>query len=154
MKNFLVKFYQVRGLLAILLAKIISKILFVEMPPISSVAAIIIKDNKILSVRLTYLNGYALPGGHVQSGENLENALRREVKEETGLTATRLHYFNSYVVKKRSYTTLNVCFLAEAQGKLVSSKEGEPEWIKSEELINKLVYLDNRLAVKDYLKIK
>src|SRR4030042_367123 len=121
MENFLVKFYRFRGLLAILVAKIVSKIMLVEMPPISSVAAIITKDNKILSVKLTYLNGYALPGGHIQSGEDVEGAIKREVKEETGLTITNLRYFNSYMVEKRFYTTLNISFLAEAKGTVTSS---------------------------------
>lgn len=154
MENFLVKFYRFRGLLAILVAKVISKIMFVEMPPISSAAAIITKDNKILSVKLTYLNGYALPGGHIQSGENAEGAIKREVKEETGLTITSLRYFNSYMVEKRFYTTLNISFLAEAKGTITSSGEGKPEWINPRELLENLVYLDNKLAVKDYLNTK
>jgi ADP-ribose pyrophosphatase YjhB (NUDIX family) len=50
------------------------------------VNAIIIKDNKILGVKRSkepYLGMYNLPGGHVDSGETHEEALVRELKEET-----------------------------------------------------------------------
>ena len=48
------------------------------------VKAIMINDsNKIL---LGYSNGaYQFPGGHIKGGESLEEGLKREVKEETGI---------------------------------------------------------------------
>jgi NAD+ diphosphatase len=40
-------------------------------------------------------NFYGLVAGFVETGESLEDAVRREVKEETGLTISDLKYFSS-----------------------------------------------------------
>ncbi|RRK10853.1 NUDIX domain-containing protein [Lactiplantibacillus garii] len=37
-----------------------------------------------------YTNRYDLPGGSLEDGEPLEHAIRREIREETGLTAVRV----------------------------------------------------------------
>jgi 8-oxo-dGTP pyrophosphatase MutT (NUDIX family) len=51
------------------------------------VGAVIIKDDKVLLIhRLKNGSEYwVLPGGGIEDGENVDEALRREVKEETSL---------------------------------------------------------------------
>ncbi len=55
--------------------------------PEATVGAVILNsDNKVLICRSTKWNGkYVIPGGHIELGEKMEEALIREVKEETAL---------------------------------------------------------------------
>jgi 8-oxo-dGTP diphosphatase len=43
-----------------------------------------------------YEGCWALPGGHVDAGEQIDLAARRELTEETGLTADRLTFIGAY----------------------------------------------------------
>jgi 8-oxo-dGTP pyrophosphatase MutT (NUDIX family) len=60
-----------------------------EPPPleyVSSVRAIVFRNRSVLVVKQTNGHVYILPGGRVEKGENLPEALRREILEETGWT--------------------------------------------------------------------
>jgi ADP-ribose pyrophosphatase YjhB (NUDIX family) len=57
--------------------------------PFLAVSAAIIRDGKVLVVRRARNPGqhlYTLPGGAVEAGERLDEAIIREVREETSLT--------------------------------------------------------------------
>ena len=57
--------------------------------PQLAASAVIFRDGKILLVRRAREPGrsrYSLPGGRVEWGETLQQAVHREVAEETGLT--------------------------------------------------------------------
>ena len=56
-----------------------------------------VKDNKILLIR-RFKNGeeyWVLPGGGVEDGENLDEALTREVREETCLDLLKYDFLGS-----------------------------------------------------------
>jgi len=62
--------------------------------PEPTVGALIFNDeNQLLIVKTHKWKGkYTIPGGHVELGERLEEALKREILEETGLIMTRADY--------------------------------------------------------------
>ena len=128
-----------------------SKVFGVMVPPAPTVAAIIPKSGKVLAIKLTYKDGHALPGGRLNKDETLEQGLRREIMEETGLEVTSLEYFNSYIARD-DYPQVNVTFIAKVKGKYHSSSEGTPEWVDPVRVLPKLVYTDNIKALKDFLK--
>jgi mutator protein MutT len=56
--------------------------------PIVGVGAVIVKDHKALIIKRAndpYKGQWSIPGGRVELGESLLDALRREMREETGL---------------------------------------------------------------------
>lgn len=63
--------------------------------PHEAVAALVERDGKILCVFNRRYNGWACPGGRVEDGETVGEALRRELFEETGLVAEHAHFLQT-----------------------------------------------------------
>lgn len=79
--------------------------------------------------------GYTLPGGHVEQGESIVDAVVREMQEETGLTVLNPHLcgVKQFPIENGRY----LVFLFEAseyEGELVSSEEGAMYWVPVEQL--------------------
>ena len=64
--------------------------------------------------------GWAIPGGFVDYGESVEDAVRREMKEETNLELEDLEQFHVYSDPNRDPRSHTICtvFLARGRGEL------------------------------------
>jgi len=75
-------------------------------------AVVLDSENRVFLVKHSYVNGWYLPGGGVDLGETMYEAMRRELKEEGNIDLTGeavLHgiFFNSHV-SRRDHVTVYV----------------------------------------------
>ncbi|MBR1177814.1 NUDIX domain-containing protein [Bradyrhizobium sp. KB893862 SZCCT0404] len=68
-------------------------------------AVVLDAENRVFLVRHSYIQGWYLPGGGVDLGETMEQAMRRELKEEGDIDLTGeavLHgiFFNDHVSRR------------------------------------------------------
>ena len=98
--------------------------------------------------------GLALPGGFVDVGESVENALRREMKEETNLDVQINTLLGVYSDPKRDprFHTASVVYVALAQGQPKGGDDAkEAKIYRLEEIpLDQLVF-DHAKIVKEYL---
>jgi len=126
--------------------------------PFTTVDAIIeIGEGIVIIERSNPPFGHALPGGFVDYGESLEEAVRREAKEETGLDITDLKQFHTYSDPTRDprFHTIGTVFTAKAKG---TPKAGDDaaglKVVKLSEAQNLDFAFDHKNIISDYIKFK
>jgi ADP-ribose pyrophosphatase YjhB (NUDIX family) len=83
-------------------------------PTVFGVAgAIMDADGRVMLVRQSYMAGWRLPGGGVDRGEPPEAAIRREMKEEVGLSGGAVRLFGLYSRKVWCLTHITALFVIE-----------------------------------------
>lgn len=113
------------------------------------------KGGIVLIERKKFPLGWALPGGHVEEGETVEQAVIRELREETDLEVKTLKQFHVYSDPKRDPRdhVVSVVFVCKAYGTLKAGDDAKNSVIiKLEELEDwkeKLAF-DHYNILKDY----
>ena len=93
---------------------------FPATPALTTDAVVFDARGRVLLIRRKnppFAGGYALPGGFVDVGETVEEACRRELKEETGIEAGTLELIGVYSDPRRDPRghTCSVVFLTRVE---------------------------------------
>ncbi len=121
-----------------------------------TVDAIIKQDAKILLIKRKnqpFKDRWALPGGFVEYGEKVEDALIREVKEETGLIVDTMKFHNVYSEQGRDPRghVISLCYIGSGSGELKAGDDAaEARFFTLEELGGFDLAFDHEAILKDY----
>ena len=121
--------------------------------PFLTVDAIIEIDGGIVLIeRKNPPYGWAIPGGFVDYGETVEEAVCREAKEETGLDIDRVRQFHTYSDPKRDlrHHTVTVMFIAKAVGTPIAGDDAGKVGTFTRETLPREIAFDHRQILEDY----
>ncbi|CDG66001.1 MAG: 8-oxo-dGTP diphosphatase [Methanobacterium sp.] len=129
-----------------------------KQPRLTVDAAVTTADHKIIFIKRKnppYKGSWALPGGFVEYGETVEDAVIREVKEETGVTINIDELLGVYSDPERDPRghTITVCYLAtKEEGKLEADTDAsEVACFTVEEAMGMQLAFDHNKILQDAL---
>lgn len=95
-------------------------------PVVLGSRALVLRDEQVLLVRLTYTTGWHLPGGGVAKTESFLAAIRRELREECALDAVSPQLFGLYHSTKTGKTD-QVAIYVVREFKQIAHASADPE---------------------------
>ncbi len=126
--------------------------------PLLTVDIIIEVEDKgiVLIERKNPPHGWALPGGFVDVGESVEDAAKREAKEETTLDVTLLSQMHAYSEPTRDerFHTVSVVFVATATGTPVGADDAARAEVFTKDTLPKAIAFDHARIIEDYFRWK
>lgn len=125
--------------------------------PLITVDAIIETESGIILIkRKNPPYGWALPGGFVDYGESLEEAVVREMKEETSLDIKLIRQFHTYSEPGRDprHHTVSTVFIATASGIPKAADDAKEIGTFTKDNLPRDIAFDHRKILEDYFSDK
>jgi 8-oxo-dGTP diphosphatase len=126
--------------------------------PKITIDGIIKKGNEILLIKrrnIPFKNSWALPGGYLEYNEKTEDAVIREIFEETGLVTEIINLIGVYSDPKRDprgHTVSIIYELRIIKGKLESGDDAsDVNFFNLNNLPDNLSF-DHKKIIKDYIR--
>ena len=128
--------------------------------PFVTVGAIIEKEGKILFLKRNhepFKDCWGLPGGKVEDGETVEEAVIREIKEETNLDLTnpKFMFYHNEIYKDKGWFGIALFFTGNFSGEIkLSHEHTKYDWFTIEEIREMKIAFKNKEGIERYLEMK
>ena len=99
-------------------------------------------------------NGF---GGKVQEGENIEEAMKRELKEEAGISPHSLvkkALFEFHFKNNPEYLEVHVFYISSFEGEPQETEEMKPQWFLQDEIPFDQMWADDKYWLPLFLEGK
>jgi nucleoside triphosphatase len=129
--------------------------------PEPTVGALIFNpEGKILLIKSYKWRGkYVIPGGHIELGERMEDALKREIKEETGLDIHDIEFicfqefiFDPIFYKKKHFIFFDFACKTNSTNVKLNQEAEEYVWVTLEEALTLDVEPYTRHTIEEYMR--
>ena len=125
--------------------------------PLECVACLLVLNGRVLAERrletkLLAPGAVAIPGGHVEAGEGLEEAVRREAQEELGIVARELRYVCTLLHRAEELRRIHYFAVLGWEGTITNHEAAALLWLP----LNGLGRLDfdiDRIAVTELRRL-
>ena len=125
--------------------------------PLDCVVFMLVKNGHVLaekrkSTRRLAPGAISLPGGHVDAGERLEDALRRELDEELGVVAEHVAYVCTLLHRAEEFRKLHYFAVERWRGEIQNQEAEALLWVPLDAPAVLEIDVD-RTAVGEYVRL-